>query len=80
MFLLLVLRQRAPDTQNSFSDRDSTRIFEKWRGRRKWQSTKFPIDAFAFSIQRLILLKAGSGAQPRPTLNDNLVSKVIPVP
>lgn len=25
----------------------------------------------------LILLKAGSGAQPRPNLNDNLVSKVI---
>ena len=79
IFLLLVLKQRAPNTEHSFSDRASTRIFEKWRGRRRWQSTKFPIDAFAFFIQRLILLKAGSGAQPRPNLNDNLVSKVIPV-
>jgi len=80
-FILLrfVLEQRAPNTDQSFSDRASTRIFEKWRGRRRWQSTKFSTDASAFLIQRLIFLKAGSGAQPRPNLNDNLVSKVIPV-
>ena len=30
--LLLVLKQRAPNTENSFTDPASTRIFEKWRG------------------------------------------------
>jgi len=61
MFLLLVLKQR----ENSFSDRASTRIFEKWRGRRRWQSTKFPTDAFAFFISKIDTPKSGvRGAAP----------------